>query len=195
MKKNIATLIGIGIIAFATIPSAPPALALDQIEPNGPITKEQTVAERRAQLTERLNQLKTERQARLSERKLQACQAKTEKINAIIQQRGKQAEKHLETFKSIATRVQEFVQTKQRTVENYDTLVAAIEEKEAAAQAAIEVNNATVFDCTTADASSPAKVPRTTITEVRDTLKEYRTAIKNLIVQVKNTGGNEGSEQ
>lgn len=208
MKKNITTLVGVSLIVGLTIVGTVPAFAEErteqqptqQVEPAQPTgdrttTKEPTTTERRTEITKRIDQLKAEPRTELNEKQRQTCENRAEKINQLIKKRSEEAQKHLEKFKSVATRVEEFVTTKHRTVANYDSLVATINEKEAAAQAAIDANSAATFQCATVDAKDPGKLPRAHFDAVRDALKEYRTAIKNLIVQVKSAGDGERSAQ
>lgn len=147
--------------------------------------REAEVEKRRSELELKVKEVKAENKVRLDDTRKKVCETRTEKINLIIQKRSEQATKQLEVFKKISDRVQTFVTTKNLTVENYDTLVATIGEKEAAAQAAIDVNKQTTFECASASSDSPSQVPRTTIEAVRNALQEYRTSIKNLIVNVK----------
>lgn len=143
------------------------------------------VARHRAELEEKVQEAKEENKTRLDDARKKVCENHQDKINNIIQKRSEQATKQLAVFNKISDRVQEFVKTKNLTVENYDTLVTAINDKEAAAQAAIEANSAVKFECATANGEKPTSVPRTTIEAVRTALHDYRTAIKNLIVNVK----------
>lgn len=146
---------------------------------------------KRAEIKARLDALKEKRQSTLDEKRLATCEKKSEKINSIIQKRSAQGTKHLSVFKKIADRVQKFVTDKELAIENYDQLVVAITEKEQAVTAAIEANTNTVFDCETADGSDPGNIAKSSVQGVRDALKEYRTAIKDLIVQVKSNNAAE----
>ena len=140
---------------------------------------------KRAEAKARLDALREKRQTSLDEKRLAACEKKTEKINSIIQKRSAQGTKHLAVFKKISDRVQKFVTDKELAIENYDQLVAAITEKEQTVTAAIEANTNTVFDCESVDGSDPGNVAKASVQGVRDALKEYRTSIKDLIVKVK----------
>lgn len=148
-------------------------------------TRLERIEAKRLEIQSRLDTMKQDRRAALDAKRLEACEKKSNKINSIIQKRSSQASKHLAVFTKISDRVQEFVADKSLTIENYDALVANIEDKEQAATAAIEANTNTVFDCDSVDASSPGKVVKASVNGVRDALKEYRTAIKDLIVKVK----------
>jgi hypothetical protein len=143
------------------------------------------VESKRTEIRARLDALKEDRETKLDEKRLATCETKSAKINSIIQKRSAQATTQLAVFKKIADRVEKFISDKQLTIENYDTLAANINDKEAAATAAIEANTNTVFDCASADGSAPGKVAKASVQTVRDALKEYRTAIKDLIVKVK----------
>lgn len=143
------------------------------------------VAERRAELQKKVQALRQEAKTHLNDARKKVCETRQDNINKIIQKRSEQGTKQLGVFTKISDRVQEFVKNKNLTVENYDGLVSAINDKEAAAQAAIDANSGVTFSCDTTSADKPAQVPRTTIEAVRTALKDYRTAIKNLIVNVK----------
>jgi hypothetical protein len=157
--------------------------SMTETEPNN--SEHKGVSEKRTELKAKLASLKAERQTKLDANRQKVCEQRAEKINAIIQKRSEMATKNLEVFTKISERVQEFVKTKGYTIENYDALVATINDKKAAAQAAITVNSETTFSCSEADGSDVAKLPRESMTAVRDALQAYRTAIKDLIVQVK----------
>lgn len=149
----------------------------------GPRAEE--VKKRRAELELKIEAIKAENKVRLTDARLKACENHQTQINNIIQKRSQQATNQLAVFTKISDQVQAFVKSKNLTVANYDTLVSAINDKQAAAQAAIDANSAVKFDCSTASADKPGILPRTTIDAVRTALQDYRTAIKNLIVQVK----------
>ena len=146
---------------------------------------ENRVAEKRAELQLKLTQQKESRKSSLDDNRKSKCEKREAKINSIIQKRSEQGTKHLAKFNSISERVQQFVSDKNLTIADYDALVQAINDKKAAAEAAIAANTENTFSCATTDGSEPAKLSRTTIDAVRDALKEYRTAIKDLIVKVK----------
>lgn len=148
-------------------------------------SRSEQVQTRRAELQQKLQELKAQNKTRLNDARKKVCETRQDKINGIIQKRSEQGTKHLDVFKKIADRVQEFVKTKDLTIENYDDLVAAINDKETAVQAAIDSNSAVTFECATAVGDHPGEVPRASIDAVRDALKDYRTVIKDLIVNVK----------
>lgn len=152
---------------------------------HGVETRTEKIEAKRTEIRARLDDLKEKRESKLDDKRLAVCEKKVDKINAVIQKRSAQATKHLAVFKKISDRVQNFVTDKNLTIENYDQLVANIADKEQSATAAIEANTNTVFDCASADGSGPGKVAKASVQTVRDALKDYRAAIKELIVKVK----------
>jgi hypothetical protein len=139
-------------------------------------------------------QVKTQREeikTKLTDTRLKACEKRQTAINRVAKNSSTQANKHLGTFQKIEARVKEFYASKNLTVENYDALVATVDEKEASATAAIKVAGETTFDCATTDSAQPGGVIKGLVQSQHQALKEYRTAIKNLIVAVKQAAGKE----
>lgn len=155
---------------------------------------QQQVEQRRAAAQERAEQAKTEAQARVAEnkqrlegKKLEACEAREQRINRTMEQMTARGENHIAVFTKITDRVKAFYEEKGRTAANYDELVADIDTKKQAAEAAVESARSVgdVFSC---DSDSP-KIASEQFREAHKAqvaaLKEYRTAVKNLIVAVK----------
>lgn len=129
----------------------------------------------------------TETKQRLEGAKLKACEAREKRIEATMGQMTKRGENHIAVFTKIADRVKAFYEEKGRTVANYDELVAAVDTKKAAAEEAVGQAQSVsdVFSC---DSDNP-KIASQEFREAHQAqvaaLKEYRTAVKNLIVGVK----------
>ena len=152
------------------------------------------IAEKRQAAQEKAEQAKARAEARVAEakqrlegKKLKACEAREKRIDATMEQMTKRGQAHIEVFTKISDRVQAFYSEKGRTVENYEALVADVEAKKLAAEQAVNSAQSVggVFSCT-------GDNPKIASTEFRDAhkvqvaaLKEYRTAVKNLIVAVK----------
>lgn len=134
-------------------------------------------------------------QARLEEAKLKVCQ----KREAAIQQRSTrlvtQATKMQEKFASIAQRVQAYYVDKSapagKTVADYDALITTIADKQSAVQAAATQAQTTAqsFACEGEDPKGQLKQFRADMQSVKRALKEYRTAVKDLIVAVRSVTG------
>jgi len=98
-------------------------------------------------------------------------------------------------FDSIATRVERYYTNKVvpsgKTIPNYDTLVAAITTKKTAVATALSTaqTDANTFSCTSGTPKAQVTKFRVDMQSVKESLKDYRTAIKNLIVAVHSVTG------
>lgn len=156
-------------------------------------------------LKTRLLELKAERQAerqqKLDAAKLRACENRKENIDAIMARSIIRAERHLALFSTIAERVKAFYEEKGRTVANYDELVAAVDAGVAEAEANLEILKAQdAFECDADDPKGSIEAFKLALKAINEDLKEYRTAVKNLIVGVKSAqstaaGQEEGGEE
>jgi hypothetical protein len=174
------------LLAVLSIGVATPAFAL---EGTGSGTQQQRIQERKQELRSRLEQVKADRTTRLEQRRLEVCQKREERINAIFTKGIEQNGKQLAVFQSIEEKVKAFYEAKGLSAEGYDAAVANADEKEAAAIAAIDTSAAMEFDCETTDGQTPGKVIKEAMQARHAALKEYRTAIKDLILVVKKGHG------
>lgn len=145
-----------------------------------------------------LEQKKAEAQQRLDERRKDTCERREQRINAITDRSVVQAKKQLGVFQKIEDRVKTFYEEKRNMADNYEALAAEADVKEAAAVAAIEATGSVELDC---DIEGEQRQVGTYMKELvrshQTALKEYRTAIKNLIVavaQAQKQGEGEDSE-
>lgn len=159
-------------------------------------------------LQDRIQELKQKRQEnkqqRLAANKLRACQNRQARIAAIMSRSITRAEKQLELFTTIAERVKAFYVQKGRTVANYNDLVAAADAAKAKAQTNLDTLKALDgFDCSSEDPKGDIEAFKLALHSINSDLKDYRTAVKNLIVGVKSAqstaakeeNGQEGGEQ
>lgn len=134
-------------------------------------------------------------QNRLTEAKLKACQARENAIKKRAERLGKLATNMREKFEAIAGRVEEYYTSKVvpsgKTVANYDTLIADIQTKKGAVQTALSQAQSTAasFVCSGDDPKGQLAQFRNDMRAVKSALKDYRTAIKNLIVAVRSVTG------
>lgn len=147
--------------------------------------KQQAIEERKAELKQKLEAAKEQRINKLEDQRLATCEKRQTKINSILAKGTEQSRKHLGVFQKIEEKVKQFYVDKQRSAEGYDAAVLAADEKEAAAIAAIEASTETTFDCESADGAKPGDAVRELMQARHTALKEYRTAIKDLILVVK----------
>ena len=168
--------------------------ALQQAAEEKKAAAQERAAQAKAQAQERAEQAKAQAQARASEskqrlegKKLEACEAREQRITRTMEQMAKRGENHIAVFTKIADRVKAFYEEKGRTVADYDALVADVDAKKQAAEAAV-ASAQSVGDVFSCDGDSP-KIASEEFREAHKAqvaaLKEYRTSVKNLIVAVK----------
>lgn len=128
---------------------------------------------------------------RLAAAQLKACQNRQSAINNILARIADRGQKQLDLFSGIATKVEGFYTKGGKTLSNYDSLVAAVNTQKTTAQAAVDAikSNSSGFSCDGND-------PKGFVTAFQDSLKSeisalqaYRTAVKNLIVEVESVQG------
>ena len=158
-------------------------------------TQKQQVEEQRTALKERIEAKKTETREKLADKRLQACEKRQTKINQIFTRATEQNKKQLAVFQKIEENVKAFYVKKNLTSEGYDAAVANADEKESSAVAAIEASTSTTFDCASTDAVKPGSAIKEAMTLRHAALKDYRTAIKDLILVVKKHNGQQNGTE
>jgi hypothetical protein len=132
-------------------------------------------------------ELSQEHQARLSAVKLKVCENRHKSITNIMSRISDRGQKQLNLFSTIATRTEAFYINKGKTLSNYDTLVTAVNDKKAAAQTTVDAIKAdsASFSCSSTDPQGSIAGFKTALKTEIQALKDYKTAVKNLIVGVK----------
>lgn len=154
------------------------------------------VEEKRKELNDRLKVKAEKVREKLSGKRLELCEKRETRINTVLQNSQKRAAKVLAHLQNVESRVREYYTDKKLTVENYDALSSAIDSKEAAAVAAIDVVGSTKFSCSDDDATKPGLLIKTAVQAEHAALKSYRDAIHDLIVAIMKTqGANEKEAQ
>lgn len=129
--------------------------------------------------------------AKLDDNKRKVCDKRLKNITRMMTKMQLRGEKQLDVFTKIADRTKAFYEEKQRTVENYDDLVAAVDEKKQAAQLSVAAGAEAIqdFSCDSDDPTAIKDLFKTQIKEQIAALKAYKTAVKDLIVGVKSAQG------
>lgn len=149
-------------------------------------THKTDIEERKAQAEIRQEKAKTRATEKRDEAKLRACQNREKAVTNIMARIVDRGEKHIALFNTIATRTQAFYEEKGYSVENYDELVANTEAARAEALDHLEVLKAeNNFNCESEDPKAFVSAFKDALKIQIDSLKEYRTAVKDLIVGVK----------
>ncbi len=122
-----------------------------------------------------------------AEQKQKACEAHAKEINKRATNYAAAAQRHLDVFNAIFTKVQAFQTNKQLNVTGYDALVATATAKQAAAQTAVDNLKAldVSIDCTQTDPASTVATLKTTTAATRSALQDYRKSIKDIVVALK----------
>jgi len=130
-------------------------------------------------------------QTKLADAKLKACQNREKAITTIMSRIADRGQKQLDLFTSIATKTETFYTDKGKTLSNYNALVSDVTAKRAAAQTTVTAikTDSTAFNCTGTDPKGAATAFKNALKSEISALKDYRTAVKNLIVGVKSVQG------
>lgn len=128
---------------------------------------------------------------KLDEAKQRVCKVHEQVIDSIMSRMSDRASKQLDTLNKIVERVEAFYAAKGKVLSNYNALVADVNAKRIAAEAAVaKVTSANgTFSCTGDNPRGVASGFKTDAQAKNDALKAYKTAIKNLIVGVKSVQG------
>lgn len=127
---------------------------------------------------------------RLEGAKKKVCENRKGNVKTIMDRRVQWAERHIALFTTISERTQKFYAEKGKTLPNYDELVAAAASAKAAAEADLSALKATAsFDCDADDPKGTITAYKAAFEKEKNSLKAYRTAVKNLIVGVKSVQG------
>lgn len=178
------------IIAFAISMTlfvlAPAVLAEDQITVGDDAPTTSKIVPRQ-DIKSKIEAKRLERATKLADNKLRVCKKREKAIGNIMLRVGDRGTKQLATFTKISERVQAFYKDKGLMLDDYDSLVSEVNIKKIAAESAIENTKSSIptFKCDGADPKGTAESFKQVSIVERQSLKEYKTAIKNLIVAVK----------
>jgi hypothetical protein len=139
---------------------------------------------------------RTEAKSRLQDAKLRACEKRQAAIVNIMKRMSDRGQKQVDLFSSIADRTQAFYEKKGKTLANYDALVANVAAKKESAQESVAMTSAhgTSFDCGGEDPKGDAASFKEHRKLAIAALKDYKAAVKDLIVGVKSAQGAASSE-
>lgn len=128
-----------------------------------------------------------QRKDKLKEDKLKICQEREDHINSSMTGAASRGQEKITLFTKIAERTEAFYISKGKVLSNYNDLVAAVNSQNAAAQSAVDTVKAGSddFKCDGDNPKAIANLFKIDIQAMNDALKNYRTAVKDLIVGVK----------
>ncbi len=134
-----------------------------------------------------------QKKEKLKDDKLKTCREREGHINDNMSSLATRGQERLDLFATITERTETFYKNKGKTLANYDALVAAVGAKKAAAQAAVDavISSSVSFKCDGTDPKGVAAEFKSKVKAMNTALKEYRSAVKNLIVGVKSVQSTE----
>ena len=191
IRLSVAIFALFGMVAFGTAQSY--AQTVDAERTDMSEQQQQAVSDRKAAMQQKLADKKAERTTKLEAKRLEVCEKRQSRINEIISRGTERNTKQLGVFQAIEDKVVKFYEDKNLSSDGYTAALADADAKEAVAVAAIEVSTETTFDCATADGEKPGAVIKQAMVTRHQALKDYRTAIKELIVVVKKALGTRDS--
>lgn len=132
---------------------------------------------------------------KLADAKLKTCRKREKAINNVMSRISDRGLKQVDLFTSIATKTETFYTEKGKTLSSYDTLVSDVTAKHDAAQTAVEAvkANSLTFKCDGTDPKGSVASFKGSLKIEIAALKDYKTAVKNLIVGVKSVQGTTSS--
>ena len=145
----------------------------------------------------RREEVKQSVSSKLDENKRKICEKRQAGITRTMNKMQTRGESQLAVFTKIADRTKAFYEQKQRTVENYTDLVAAVDEKKLAAELAVAAGDEAIsdFSCDASDPTAMKDLFKAQLSDQIAALKAYKTAVKDLIVGVKSAQSQASREQ
>lgn len=143
------------------------------------------IAERKTELESELQHKKEERKEKLEGRRLAQCQNREDNINSLLDKSAAIGKERLAKIQRIEEGVKAFYEKQQLTSAEYDTVVQTVDEKEAAAVAALDVIETEDFSCDEVDGTKPSDTIHATHEAKRAALKDYRESVQQLIKVVR----------
>jgi hypothetical protein len=145
---------------------------------------------------DRVTEKKDESHAKLADAKLKVCQTREKNITTIMADLSDRGTKRIDVITKIAERTEAFYVKSGKTLANYDALVANVNAKHVAATAAVAAvkDTSVTFKCDGTDPKGAAGSFKSSLKTEDQALKEYKTAVKDLIAGVKSIQGTTTSE-
>ncbi len=126
-------------------------------------------------------------QEKLSASKLEICKNRESNITARIARIDDRIVNQLTLFTTISDRAQTFYTDKGITIEDYDQLVATVNERKLTAETAVATMNSLkdTFNCEGDDPKAKIEEVKVGLQSAVTALKDYRIAIKDMITAIK----------
>ncbi|HSX31043.1 MAG TPA: hypothetical protein VLE99_03950 [Candidatus Saccharimonadales bacterium] len=141
----------------------------------------------RDQARELLQQKRQDIHEHTEAQKQKACEQRQNSIDKRTTNFGAAAQRHLDVFNNIFTKIKAFHDSKGLNVSNYDALVAAATAKQTAAQSAVDALKAlnVQIDCTQSDPATTVATIKSAVSDARTALQAYRKSLVDLVTAIK----------
>lgn len=153
--------------------------------------------EAREKASEAVTEKKEEAKKGLTEAKRTVCERRKETIVKLMNNVVERGNKQIELLTTIANRTKTFYEQKGKTLANYDELVAGVDTKKAAAEAALASIDtiAQGFDCSGDDPKGKLGFYRETVKTKIGAITDYRQSVRSLIAGVKSVQGEQSNAE
>ena len=149
------------------------------------LEKREARQEKREELREKVQQLKADRTEKLEGKRQEICEKREEKINSLLSNSVKRAEKRLAFIDKVNDRLNTFYENRDLSSDDYTAASEKVAEKAGAAKAALEVMANEKFSCDKVDGEKPGLVIREVVQARNNAMKEYREAVRELLQVVR----------
>lgn len=153
----------------------------------------QLAEQKREELKQKVEAKQAEVKERLSTKRAELCKKRETAINKIVQNSHTRSEKVLAHLQQVEQRAKDYYVKKGLQLDNYNQLVVAMDEAEAAASAAVDQLGQTDFSCDTDNATNPGAVAKDAVTAKHTAMDAYRDAIRAFIKAIVSTSGEEAT--
>lgn len=149
--------------------------------------KRAEIEKRRQEAEAKVEAKKQEIRERFEGKKLELCQKREGKVQNIMARAAQRGEKQIAVFTKIADRTEAFYKDKGLSIDNYATLVVAVENAKSAAEAQVAATKAigVDFNCDSENPLGTSDAFKESVEAQKTAMKAFKTAVKNLIVAVK----------
>lgn len=151
------------------------------------LSREDQISAKKSELKEKLAQRLEDRKTKLEGRRLAKCENRQAAINELIDKSASTGQAKFDRIKAFKEGIVGFYTDQSLKSDQYESLLADVELKEADAQAALETMADQSFDCSAVDGADPSATIKQVHQSKRESLKNYRDSVQELLVNVRTT--------
>ena len=190
---TLALLLGAIPVFFASSTATAVADRAIEVRAENTVEKARDNANAITNNSSRSAELLAEKEQRLTAKKLQACNKKQDKFKWRMQQISDRGTKQLEVFRKIADRTKAFYETKGYTSDGYVNLAAEVDARYSQAAAAIGLTQSSQNEWSCDDSNPLSAMQGFSDAKKNEiaALKAYKDKVRQLILLVKQAGGNQ----